>query len=288
MIDKTLAILSTKGGVGKSTTAANIGALLADAGKRVLLIDLDIQPTLSSYFPLIKEAPAGIFELLAQGQTCAEDVISKTNIPNLDVIVSNDQRDLLPTLLLNAADGRLRLRGLLSKIDADYDIAIIDTRGTQSVVVEIALLAANRALSPVMAEMLVAREFRRGTLQLLRELETFRQIGIEFPIIQAFINKCDYTADSRIITDHLRDTFRDEDRVQILDTPVFANVAFRKAATTGMPAHRYESVRPKGRKMAAALDNMKSLASEVFPEWRTEIENVGNSPFETAEVGGDK
>jgi chromosome partitioning related protein ParA len=48
----TVPVMSTKGGVGKSTTAANLGAFCADAGKRVLLIDLDAQPTLSSYFRL--------------------------------------------------------------------------------------------------------------------------------------------------------------------------------------------------------------------------------------------
>ncbi len=46
-----VSIVSTKGGVGKTTTAANLGGFLADAGMRVLLLDLDIQPTLSSYFP---------------------------------------------------------------------------------------------------------------------------------------------------------------------------------------------------------------------------------------------
>ena len=46
------AIVSTKGGVGKTTTAANLGGLAADAGLRVLLVDLDVQPTLSSYYTL--------------------------------------------------------------------------------------------------------------------------------------------------------------------------------------------------------------------------------------------
>ena len=47
-----ISIISTKGGVGKTTTAANLGGLVADAGLRVLLLDLDVQPTLSSYFKL--------------------------------------------------------------------------------------------------------------------------------------------------------------------------------------------------------------------------------------------
>ncbi len=47
-----VSIISTKGGVGKTTTAANLGGFIADAGLRVLLLDLDVQPTLSSYFML--------------------------------------------------------------------------------------------------------------------------------------------------------------------------------------------------------------------------------------------
>jgi chromosome partitioning related protein ParA len=53
-----VSIISTKGGVGKTTTAANLGGFAADAGLRVLLLDLDVQPTLSSYFTLDERAPS--------------------------------------------------------------------------------------------------------------------------------------------------------------------------------------------------------------------------------------
>lgn len=56
---KVISVISTKGGVGKTTTAANLGGLVADAGLRVLLIDLDVQPTLSSYFELTHRARGG-------------------------------------------------------------------------------------------------------------------------------------------------------------------------------------------------------------------------------------
>ncbi len=56
-----LTIMSTKGGVGKTTLTANLGGLLADLGKRVLLIDADVQPSLSKYFPLGCQQPAGGF-----------------------------------------------------------------------------------------------------------------------------------------------------------------------------------------------------------------------------------
>ena len=53
-----VSIISTKGGVGKTTVAANLGAFIADAGLRVLLLDLDMQPTLSSYYCLLYTSPS--------------------------------------------------------------------------------------------------------------------------------------------------------------------------------------------------------------------------------------
>ncbi len=56
----TVTVCSTKGGVGKTTLTANLGGLLADLGARVLLVDADVQPTLSSHFPVERRSPAGL------------------------------------------------------------------------------------------------------------------------------------------------------------------------------------------------------------------------------------
>ena len=108
-----VSIISTKGGVGKTTTAANLGGLAADAGLRVLLLDLDVQPTLSSYYELTQRAPGGIYELLAFNERDLDQLVSGTIIAGLDLVLSNDHRGELNTLLLHAPDGRLRLRHLL-------------------------------------------------------------------------------------------------------------------------------------------------------------------------------
>ena len=155
-----VSVISTKDGVGKTTTAANLGGFIADAGLRVLLLDLDVQPTLSSYFTLGTHAPAGIYEMLAFNEQRIEQLASQTAVAGLDLVVSNDHRGELNTLLLHAPDGRLRLRHLLPALSSHYDLLLIDTQGARSVLLEMAVLASSQALSPVTPEILAAPEYR--------------------------------------------------------------------------------------------------------------------------------
>ncbi len=148
------AIVSTKGGVGKTTTAANLGGLAADAGLRVLLLDLDVQPTLSSYYTLPHRAPAGRYELLAYNESSRSQLICRTAIEGLDLVVSNDAQGQLNTLLLHAPDRRLRLRNLLQLFRPHYDLLLIDTQGARSVLLEMAILASDLLVSPVTPEIL--------------------------------------------------------------------------------------------------------------------------------------
>lgn len=73
-----ISIISTKGGVGKTTVTANLGSFIADAGLRVLLLDLDMQPTLSSYFEIVDRAACGIYELLVHNERDIARLASRT------------------------------------------------------------------------------------------------------------------------------------------------------------------------------------------------------------------
>ncbi|HDJ1451214.1 TPA: ParA family protein, partial [Serratia rubidaea] len=119
-------VISTKGGEGKSTQSANLAGFLADAGKKVLLIDGDhSQPTASSIFSLEYEAPNGLYELLMKTVDLArpDQIISRSVINNLDIIVSNDPHDRLSSAMLHAPDGRMRLRNVLQHpLFQDYDV----------------------------------------------------------------------------------------------------------------------------------------------------------------------
>ena len=265
-----VSIISTKGGVGKTTTAANLGGYAADAGLRVLLLDLDIQPTLSSYFELRARDPGGIYELLAFNEQDISRLVSRTAIAGLDLILSNDDKGQLNTLLLHAPDGRLRLHNLLPVFRAHYDLLLIDTQGARSVLLEMAVLASDLAVSPVTPEILAAREFRRGTLQLMRDIAPYRHLGIEPPPLRLLINRVHpVSSNARLIQQALRELFRSEPGITALNTDIPAIEAYPRASTLGLPVHRVESRRPTGRTTPAAFDTMRALACELLPHWES-------------------
>lgn len=158
-----ITIASTKGGSAKSTNAANIGAFCADHGLKTLLIDTDTQPTLSAYFTLDYTAPGGIHEFLAYQDVEPSHIISRTTLPNLELIQSNDPTNNVSQLLRNAPDGAIRFSFLLKKLQG-YDVIVVDTRGTRDITVDMAVLAADLLFCPILPHTLSAKEFIRGTI----------------------------------------------------------------------------------------------------------------------------
>lgn len=276
LIMDVLSLISTKGGAGKTTVAANLGGLLADAGLRVLLLDLDSQPTLSSYYALRDARGAGSYELIAQRLTAPELVISTTLIPRLDLIVSNDRAGHINTLLLHAADGRLRLRNLLPAFEDHYDVLIVDTQGARSVVVEMVILASDYALCPVPPEMLAARELRRGTLGLFEELEPYRYLGIALPSVKLLLNQVNANRrDTRLIMQSLQASFQADPHISVCATAIPDRVAYPNAASLGLPVHRVELTPPSGRRSPCAAQVMRALAVELFPQWAPQLVATG-------------
>lgn len=270
-----ISVISTKGGVGKTTTAANLGGFIADAGLRVLLIDLDMQPTLSSYYQLIQRAPGGIYELLAFNERDLSKIISRTTINNLDVVLSNDEHRQLGTLLLHAADGRLRLHNLISIFAPHYDLVLIDTQGARSVMLEMAVLASHVALSPITPETLAARELWRGTIQLIEDMSPYKQLGIMPPALNLLINRVPaISSNARLIERTLQEIFYEHETVRVLQTRIPAIETFPRAATHSIPVHRLEYRRPTGRVAPSALEILRNLAIELCPQWLEQFTQV--------------
>lgn len=275
---KIASVVSTKGGTGKTTTSANIGAFCADAGLRTLLIDLDpVQPSLSSYFPLAEEAQGGIYDLLAFNETDFARIVSHTAIANLSLIISNDINNQLINLLLQAPDGRLRLANLMPAFNDHFDLVLIDTQGARSAMLEMVVLASDLVISPLPPNMLAAREFSRGTLQMLDGLRAYGRLGLRIPPVHIVINNFDLTADAQMINHSVREIFQGNTEIDVLECTIPAAVVFRDAASLGTPAHRLEYRQPSNRKSPSALAIARQLSIEVFPEWRDRFEALTES-----------
>lgn len=284
---KITSVVSTKGGVGKTTVEANLGAMCADAGLRTLLIDLDpAQPSLSSYYQLVEEAQGGIYELLALNATDPLRIISSTAIPNLSLVISNDVNNQLNTLLLQAPDGRLRLANLMPAFKDHFDLVLIDTQGARSAMLEMVVLASDLVVSPLLPNMLAAREFSRGTMQMLEGLSAYERLGMTIPPVKIVINNLDLTVDAQMIEQSVREIFYDNSQISVLDNTIPAAVVFRNAASLGVPAHRLEYRQPSNRKSPAALAIVRQLAIELFPEWRDRFEALTETVIESRVKGG--
>ena len=259
-------IISTKGGVGKTTLTANLGGLLADIGLRVLLIDADVQPSLSKYYPLSGSKPAaGLTEVIVRGEVSAE-CISATLYQNLDIIVSDDPEGNLPHWLLNRIDRGFRLRMALNSpavIDS-YDCVLIDTQGAVGPLQDAAALAADILVSPITPEILSAREFKDGTMELLERLEPSSALGATLGPMKAVIYRQDRTTDARIIAAGIREDFiKLKGRVSVLDTIVPHAKAYKEAATLRIPVHSHE--RKRDGPTPSAYTVMHALAWELIP-----------------------
>ncbi|MFY7863873.1 ParA family protein [Roseateles sp.] len=270
-------IASTKGGVGKTTLTANLGALLADMGLRVLLIDADVQPSLSKYFPLSPPQPvAGLTEVIVRGEVVAAS-ITPTVYPNLHLVASDDPEGRLPNWLLGRIDRGFRLRQALRAglVPSAYDCVLIDTPGAIGPLQDAAVMAADVLVSPITPEILSAREFRDGTMELLERLEPGSALGAPLAPVKAVIYRQDRTADARLIVAgiarelaHPHDEPHDQlqPRVSLLKTVVPHAKAYKEAATLRIPVHQHE--RRREGTMPSAWSVMHCLAWELMPSLR--------------------
>jgi len=277
----TFTIASTKGGVGKTTLTANLGALLADMGLRVLLVDADVQPSLSKYFPLSPPQPvSGLTDVIVRGEVAAASitqtvfpnlhlVATRTVFPNLHLVASDDPEGRLPNWLLGRIDRGFRLRHALRAglVPSAYDCVLIDTPGAIGPLQDAAVMAADVLVSPITPEILSAREFRDGTMELLARLEPGSALGAPPAPVKAVIYLQERTADARLIVAGIAREFdRPHERVSLLKTVVPHAKAYKEAATLRVPVHQHE--RRREGTMPSAWSVMHCLAWELMPSLR--------------------
>ncbi len=167
---RTIAIVNQKGGSGKTTTAVNLAAALAEAGKKVLLIDLDPQASASMWYG-IKEKGKALYDVLT-GEAGLETAIEKSSVERLELIPSSPLLAGVEKALANEVASETILKNKLSRLqDKPWDYLLIDCPPTLGILSLNALTTANEVLVPVEAHVMALH----GLVQLLKTINLVKQ-----------------------------------------------------------------------------------------------------------------
>lgn len=183
-----IAISNGKGGVGKTTTTANLGAALAKEGKKVLLVDMDPQQSLTDFFMVDVEGSDAI--------TLKDLLLSSKIDPNQAIVPLMNNLDLLPnrediaafeSAFSSLKDGAFKLKEVLSRISAPYDYCLIDTPPSLNVFVDQSLIAAQDVLIPLKPNEVDVKATERflSTVEAARDLNPDLKVsGILFTMVK--------------------------------------------------------------------------------------------------------
>ena len=145
----TLSITNQKGGVGKTTTAINLAAALAQKGHKTLLVDLDPQGNATLSYVEPSEVKTSIYELLVDPKATAADAIVGTGIDNLDVLGSRISLAKAEGKLIGEFDSHFRLKDKLAPVRDFYQYIVLDTPPTLGILTVNALVASTHLLVPI-------------------------------------------------------------------------------------------------------------------------------------------
>ena len=250
---KIIAIANQKGGVGKTTTAVNLSAALAEAGQKVLAIDFDPQGNLSSGLGIDKESMTKtIYEAIIDDEENINDVILNTAIENLYIIPSNVDLSGAEIELLELEDRERTLRKKISELYEDYDYILIDCPPSLSLLTINAFMASDSVIIPIQCEyyaleglnqMLRTVSLIRGRLNPNLEIE-----GIVFTMYDARNNL------SGEVIEGVRSVVSTEN---IFETIIPRNVRLAEAPSYGMPITEYDTT-------STGAQAYRMLASEVL------------------------
>lgn len=155
---RVLAIANQKGGSGKTTTTANLGACLAEMGKKVLLIDLDPQGHLSLYFGLdIEQLECSVYNVLFEPRRTLESVVHRSQLENLHLVPANIDLCGAEIQLVHELGRETVLAEKLEPLRDAYDYILIDCQPSLGLLVINALTASDEVLVPVQSSFLALR-----------------------------------------------------------------------------------------------------------------------------------
>ena len=234
---RVVAIANQKGGVGKTTTAINLGAALATWEQSVLLVDLDPQSNCSSGVGVDRTEPS-TYELI-EGAVEARDAIAPTRFPNLHLIPARADLVGAEVELLGEEDRAERLRRALATVDERYDWIIVDCPPSLGVLTLNALVAAQSVLIPIQCEYFALE----GVSELVKTLDRVRaawnpELAIEGVVMTLFDERLSL---ARQVVDEVRQFFGEA----VYDTVIPRNVRLAEAPSFGQTILEYD-IRSRG------------------------------------------
>lgn len=227
---RVISMVNQKGGVGKTTTTINLGACLAEQGRKVLLVDLDPQGALSAGLGVAHDEDlVTVYDLMLDNTTSIHSAIHKTNVPGLELVTANIDLSAAEIQLVNEVGREQTLARALRPVRRDYDYIIIDCGPSLGLLAVNALACSDGVIIPMECEYFSLR----GLALLTDTVEKVRdRINFDLEIIGILVTMFDRrTTHAREVMNRVVEVFGD----QVFDTVITRTVRFPETSVAGEP-----------------------------------------------------